>query len=143
MICSRHRRAAAFTLFEVVLAAAILVVGLVALIQAVSVGAAVLDVAQKQTVAGQIIHGELERIHRTNFNQVMVPGDAQPVALTINSDFHAVCPSATATELVTLEQPNLKKVSVTVTWIGNTGRRYTRTGFTYSGNNGLYVAYQR
>ena len=38
---------------------------------------------------------------------------------------------------------DLKQITFTVSWTGNTGRSYTRSGSTYVGKNGLYVTYQR
>lgn len=142
MLSDHRRRSAAFTLFEVVLASAVLVVGFVALIEVVSTGSAVLDVAQKQGVAGQIIHGEIARIHRTSYDQIAVSAGGDPVTITVPADLLAACPSAVAKELVTAESGTLKKVGISVTWVGNTGRHYTRTGSTYAAKNGLYVAYQ-
>src|SRR5262245_61523782 len=53
---------AGFTLIEVMMAAAILVVGFIGLIQVVTIGSATRDTARKQQIAVQIMEGEIERL---------------------------------------------------------------------------------
>ncbi len=128
------------------MAAAVLILGLVAMISTVTSGARVLDVAQKQTVASQIIRSEIERIHGSEFSLTdqPTPQDPTPITspVTVRPEFAAIGPLCTCNETTTLIQPGLKQVTITVTWRGNTGQNYTRTDFTYWGKNGLYVAYQ-
>lgn len=40
-------------------------------------------------------------------------------------------------------QNTLKNITITVTWTGKNGRTYSRSSFTYFGQNGLYLAFQR
>ena len=51
-----------FTLVEVMMAAVILVVGFIGLIQAVTIGSETLDTARKQQVADQIMAAEIEQL---------------------------------------------------------------------------------
>jgi prepilin-type N-terminal cleavage/methylation domain-containing protein len=57
-----NSRRAGFTLVEVMMAATILVVGFIGLIQAVTIGSETLDTARKQQVATQIIAAEIEQL---------------------------------------------------------------------------------
>jgi prepilin-type N-terminal cleavage/methylation domain-containing protein len=55
-------RPAGFTLVEVMMAATILVVGFVGLIQAVTIGSETLDTARKQQIATQLVLEEIARL---------------------------------------------------------------------------------
>jgi prepilin-type N-terminal cleavage/methylation domain-containing protein len=59
---------AGFTLIEVMMAAAILVVGFIGLIQAVTIGSETVDTARKQQVATQIMDAEIERLRGQTWN---------------------------------------------------------------------------
>jgi Tfp pilus assembly protein PilV len=54
--------ASGFTLVEVMMAATILVVGFIGLIEAVTIGSEMIDTSRKQQVAMQIIAGEIESL---------------------------------------------------------------------------------
>jgi hypothetical protein len=53
---------AAFTIMEVALAATVLALTLVGMINVVEAGTQMLDVARKQTIASQILHGEIDQL---------------------------------------------------------------------------------
>ena len=138
----QHDTPKGFTLIEVLLAAVVMLAGIVGMMQAVTSGSEMLDVSRKQTVATQIIHNEIEKIRVSDWTDV----DALPTVatnLTLNSSFQASSPSFKCSRTIALVKADLKQVTYTVTWTGSTGRSYSRSGSTYVGKNGLYVAYQR
>jgi prepilin-type N-terminal cleavage/methylation domain-containing protein len=59
---AKGARVSGFTLIEVMMAATILVVGFIGLIQAVTIGSEMIDTSRKQQVAMQIMAGEIERL---------------------------------------------------------------------------------
>ena len=59
----RAQRREAFTLVEVMLAAAVMLAGVVGMIQVIASGSEMLDLARKQTIAAQIIQNEIGKLH--------------------------------------------------------------------------------
>ena len=57
-----NRPAQGFTLIEVMMAATILVVGFIGMIQTMSVSSTMMDAARRQTLASQIIDLEIEEL---------------------------------------------------------------------------------
>ena len=163
----RHqRRSAAFTLVEVMMAAAVMIAGVVGMMQVIVSGSEMLDVSRKQTVATQIIHGEIDRIRTNTWSQLsngttaITLADAASPNSTSARYTQTAYPemwamltrsSFTCTRVISDVRTDLKKIQFTVTWKGNTNRvvgsvntrQYSRTGSTYFGKNGLYVTYQR
>jgi len=119
-----------------------MIAAVVGMIQVVITGSEMLDVSRKQTVAMQIIHAQIDSIRLSNWTTV----NALPTASTsvaINSSLQTVSTGFTCTRTISLVRTDLKQVTFTVAWTGNTGRAYSRSGSTYVGKNGLYVTYQR
>jgi hypothetical protein len=163
MHCKRHILSPSprgFTVVEVMLAAAIMVAGIVGMMFAVTSGAEMLDTSRKQTIATQIMHGELERIRVSDWTKLValtpdfpMEGTQQGYAETkgprlvqwISSD--AAFPQNVFRVSRTLKYtgPEKNRLAITyqVNWTGTSGRAYSRTSSTFVGKNGLYVAYQR
>jgi Tfp pilus assembly protein PilV len=132
----------AFTLVEVLMAAVIMLVGVVGMIDAIKIGSEMLDLSRKQTIAIQIIHSEIDRVRLSSWT------DVQQLPATLSYDlskigFQGINQGFACTRVVSDVRTDLKKITYTVTWKGNTGRSYSRSSSTYVGKNGLYVAYQR
>jgi len=141
----------AFTLVEVMIAACVLILTIVGMIQVIVSGSEMLDVSRKQTIAMQIIHGQLDNIRLSNWTQVSalttprtvnVDGGDQS-GFVFGSNLPAISKGFTCKRTITDVRTDLKQITFTVTWTGNTGRSYSRTGSTYVAKNGLYVTYQR
>jgi len=144
---SHHRaRRRAFTLLEVMMAATVLLLGIVGMIQVVIAGSEMLDVSRKQTIATQIIRSEIDNLHASDWTQVSAFAlSPTTTTITINSSFQAISQGFQCQREVwdVKADHTLRKITFTVTWTGNTGRPYSRSGSTYFGKNGLYVTYQR
>jgi len=152
---SQRPSRSAFTLVEVTVAAGVMALALVGMIQVVVSGSEMLDVARKQTIATQIIHGQIDQIRLLTWTQVGALGSTDSIAVQSGDDrtsgrmfifgtnLPVVAQGFTLTRTITTVRTDLKEVTFTVTWKGNTGRSHTRTGSTYVGKNGLYVSYQR
>ena len=153
---SRRSVVDGFTLVEVMMAAAVMLLALVGMIQVIVSGSEMLDMSRKQTIAMQIIHGQIDNIRLSSWSTV----NAYPASRTVNVDdsnqstnisygfvFGSSLPGLskgfTCTRSVSTVRTDLKQITFTVIWRSNTGRTYQRTGSTYYGNNGLYVTYQR
>jgi prepilin-type N-terminal cleavage/methylation domain-containing protein len=155
MAGNRQSQQRGLTLIEVMLAAAVLAVALVGMIQVVVSGSEMLDVSRKQTIAMQIIHGQIEQVRLLNWTQIGALGSTDTVSVEagdntssgkmfiFGSNLPAIAKGFMCTRTVADVRTDLKQVTITVTWTGNTGRSYSRSGSTYVAKDGLYVTYQR
>jgi prepilin-type N-terminal cleavage/methylation domain-containing protein len=149
-----------FTLVEVMMAATILVVGFIGLIQAVTVSSAMMDTARRQTLASEIINHEIEKLRLVPWSVVtgtdIVGLPAGPTSVAIDAQFNAaIAASGAAFSLsrsVADPVANLREVTFTVTWVVTTSRRsggslltftYTRKNSAYFSKYGLNLTYQR
>jgi hypothetical protein len=150
---------AAFTIMEVALAATVLALTLMGMIEVIETGSRVLDLSRKQTLAEQIIRSELDQVRLQNWNTILLlPSTLTPLTTT------GVAPTAAAPLYLDPAFPayfscqyqclpvndaggtpvnNLVQITFYVSWTGMTGGTYTRIGTTYVGKNGLILSYQR
>lgn len=169
----RHARAGGFTLVEVMVAAVVMLMAIVGMMQVITYGSEMLDLARKQTLAMQIVHGQLDNLRLSDWTTI----SAYPASRTVNVDasnqttnisygfvfgpvktsnnpgdvdltdnvltLPELATGFTCTRTVTTVRTDLKQITFSVAWRSNTGRQYTRSGSTYFGRNGLYVTYQR
>lgn len=160
---------AGFTLIEVGMGALILVVGFIGIIQAVTIGSQMLDTAQKQQVAVQIIDAEIERlragaldassistlINGTTYTITVdsagsVSGNTAYFALSSNATMSALAKNFTVSMKRSDVRTNFHKIVFTVTWTGNMwtggtvrGLAYSRSAEMYFGLNGLQLSFQK
>lgn len=80
----QHRPQAAFSIVDVMMGATILVVGLMGLIQAVTIGSEMLATARRQTLAAQILDQEIENIRFETWSTIS--GYALDVAESVEID---------------------------------------------------------
>ncbi len=156
-VVPRSKPSAAFTLIEVMMAAAVLIAGLVGMIQAVSSGSQIQALATKQTIAMKIIQNEIAKVHVQNWSVVSsyplnTNADiSSTVTDTTNDSYQSAAGNLqnfTCYRYVTLVKTDMLMITYTVQWqtgvVGNPNMQtYSRKGSTYVANNGLYVAYQR
>lgn len=145
-----------FTLIEVMLAATVMLAGIVGMMHVITSGAEMLDVSRKQTIATQIMHGEIERVRLSDWSQITALSTIQPAQGYADAGSGRIVQWVSNAESIPSNafkvsrqvendavRSNWKKISYTVSWVGNTGHPYSRSTSTYVGKNGLYVAYQR
>ena len=90
-----HRKEAAFSIVDVMMGATILVVGLMGLIQAVTIGSEMLATARRQTLAAQILDQEIENLRFQTWATISGYA-AGPTTITIDSRFRQAWSSSTA-----------------------------------------------
>lgn len=148
--------------------AAILVVGFIGLIQAVTINSSFIDTARKQQIATQIIEGEFEALHSATWANVAGLADGTTYSMSVdyngnatgsttrfeldnNSELLAIAKGFTCSLKSTYLRPSgattatvtFLKVTCTVTWTGNTGQSHTRSMDAYFGKYGLNLSYQK
>jgi len=154
-----------FTIMEVALAATVLALTLVGMIQVVDSGSEMLDLSRKQTIAGQILHSEIDQVRLqswttltnypagpTQFTTTLGP-EYDPVLAGLAQQLGGSFPYTLTRTVSCIEppgnpypyavQPLLLQVTFTVGWTGVTGHPYLRRSTTYVSQNGLSAAYQR
>lgn len=141
------------------LAATVMLAGIVGAIQVLVSGSEMLETSRKQAIALQIIDTELARVRMSNLstwssttvptaltNSTFTVASRYPASNYPNTDFQNLIKNFSCTRTVTAPigtRTDFKQVTVKVTWTNHNGRSYTRSGTTYIAKNGLYVSYQR
>lgn len=148
-----HRKRA-FTLIEVAFGATILVVGLVGMMHAITLGSEMLDTARKQQIAVHLIEAELERIRSLPWDDSDSTADelcirdlpnrtsANPLAAT--GYLAEVATGFVITRNVTNWKSSTtgRVITITVTWSNIRGRTVTRSGTGYFAKSGWQQSYQ-
>jgi hypothetical protein len=141
-----------FTIVEVMMGAAVMVLAITTSITTLQSGFVALDTARNITLASQIMQSELERMRLKDWNTVN-PYPAGPTTLRLVTDLAdltsttAFVPSAalasrfTLTRAVSDLHTDMKKIVFTVTWTSYDARPQTRSYTAYYGKNGLYDFY--
>ncbi len=143
------------TIVEVCIASTVVLIGVVGLIQALTIGAAMLETSRSQTLAAQIIQHEIGQLRLLEWDDtgtsakdadILALGtDNAYTALSAKPDsypFKTVAPAFAVKKTVSNVQTDLRRVVLSVQWTSKvTGRTYTRTGETYLGKNGLHASY--
>jgi uncharacterized protein (TIGR02598 family) len=158
------RSRSGFTLIEVALASTILLVGFVGMVEALAIGAEMLDTARKQSIAAQIIQGEIDYLRMQDWNtMVQVLSNQSQIRLDTNpSNPNSGCRHLYGTSLSNIPirsltygwqvtnvrtdgsgNPVLRQVTITVTWASITGKPHSRSANVYIGKYGLNVSYKK
>ena len=153
----RHFCPAGFTLVEVMMAALILVVGFIGMIEAVGLGSKMMDAARRQTLAAQILNHEIEKLRLSSWTTINALA-AGPTTITIDSQFTTAIAASGATYTLSrsvsdVVSGSIREVTFTATWVVSTSRRdtggslltftYTRSNSAWFGKYGLNQSYQR
>ncbi|MBI3887268.1 MAG: hypothetical protein HY302_16305 [Opitutae bacterium] len=139
----RCDRRSAFTLLEVMFAAAVMTLAITTSITAMQRAFVALDSARNITIAGQILQNEMEKMRLKDWATVDAY-PAGPTALTIDTNFtsNAVIGNRFAlSRTVTTVRSGMKELRYTVTWTSLDRRTLTHTYFTYYGQYGMYDYY--
>ena len=118
------------------------------MIQALALGAEMLDTAKKQTLAAQIVQAEVEYLRM----QTTLPTSASANTLSTYPDFSSTSLATIAGTAVTFSRtvttpdanfPNLRQITMTVNWTSITGKSHSRSCNVYISKYGLNVSYQQ
>ena len=104
MISPQLTRRRGFTLIEVALASTILLVGFVGMIEALAVGSEMLDTARKQTIAAQIMQGEIEYLRLQSWSTIQG-------LTTTTSDYLSNYPEFNTSSLATIAGTTPQRVA--------------------------------
>lgn len=139
----RGRRA--FTLIEVMVAAAVLAVALSSAIIVIQSGFRNLDIARTSTAASQIIQSEMERLRLLNWAAISaLPASAQvDIPSSHSSSVVAGGRVSIVRTVSTVSGRNgeMKAITLTATWTGTSGHTHTRIFKMRYAKNGLFDYY--
>ena len=121
---------------------------LMGMIGVIESGAKMQSLSRQQTLAGQILKNDMEKLRTCDFSVISgYSSHATTVALdsgfTNIANIYSETRTATTLQTDASYSPTLIQVTYTVSWTGITGTTYSRSSTTYVGKNGLSVTYQR
>ena len=144
-----------FALFEVMVAATILVLIIATSLTVLQTGMRAVDTARNMTLAGQISQSALEVLRLQNWTQITaLPGSStvtisdaisSGTSTTLDATLNSVTSRFTCTRTVTAPKANMRLITITVSWRGNDGRAHSISSQARYAKNGLndyiYVAH--
>lgn len=144
--CRPTRRYGAFTIVEVMLAAAVMALAIGTSIPVLQRGFLMIDTARNLVIAGQILQSEIEKMRVSPWGSTAtVTGiadytNSSPV-ITIDTVFTSnsfISNRFTLTRTMADPKPDLRQITLTVTWTNYDGRPLSRSYTTYYARYGLY-----
>lgn len=153
-----RRGARGFTIIEVMMAAAILVVGFMGMIQALTIGSEMMATARRQTLANQMITQEIEKLRLTDWSSLPPSGTSSLTPDASFTDAIAACGltpsgitlSRTVTDLDVDADgtTDLKEITITLSWSkgatsASQAATYMRSMRAYFGKYGVNLNTQR
>ena len=134
------RRIHAFTIAEVMMAAAVMALAITTAITTMQRGFIALDAARGTSYAAQIMQTEMEKIRLQNWTTVSAYSSSA-TTLTIDSSFTSnsyIGNRYTLTRTATTVHTGMLQITLTISWRTYDGRTESRSCTTYYGQNGLY-----
>jgi Tfp pilus assembly protein PilV len=144
-----------FTLFEVMLAAFVLVLVIATSLTVVQVGMRAVDTARSMTLANQICQSAIEVLRLQNWAQISALPSVATVDIpsvissgsstALDNTLNSFAGLFTCTRTVSDPKTNMRVITISVTWTGNDGRphsvstqaRYAKNGL----NDYIYVSH--
>jgi uncharacterized protein (TIGR02598 family) len=146
-----RKKGRGFTLIEVALGVTILAVGFMGMVEGMVVGYEMLETAHNQTLAAQIIQGEVEYLRMQPWSTIQSLSSTSAANLSNYTEFASTSLASVAGTKLTFARQmaasdphtNLRQVTMTVTWTSFTGKSHSRSCSAYLGKYGLNVSYQK
>ncbi len=126
-----------FTLFEVMISAIVLILGITTAITTLQRGFQALDTARNTTYASQVMQSELERLRLKSWSQMQTLQDSNDSAVTATSVAGSVG-SFQCVRTIRDLKTDMKEITLVSTWRGYDGRPHTLSYITRYGKSGLY-----
>lgn len=136
-----HRKAAGFTIVEVMMAAIVMAFAITTSITTMQRGFLAVDTARSITIAGQIMQSEFEKMRLVPWTTVDAYAINEDTPVTVDVSFTSnafIGTRFTMTRRVTVVRTGMKQITLTSTWRSIDGRDISRSYSSYYGQNGLY-----
>jgi len=149
------KTSAGFTILEVALAATVMVLCISGAVFTLQRGTVAIDVARKTTLASQIIQSEMERIRLLSWTDISsIPEDEKqevdlanifPVTTAADKAIYDLMDKtfdrSLEADTVAGTDGEIRRITITVSWVGNDGITRYRSSFTEYCKDGLYAYY--
>lgn len=126
-------RRRAFTLAEVMVAAAVLAFGIVSVVTVSQRGLQALDTARNLTAASQLMQSEMERLRLMSWAQLQALQDSGETTVALEGGGGRY----TCTREIRDVKTGMKEITLVATWRGYDGRPHTARLITRYGRTGL------
>ena len=130
-------RRAAFTLVEVMVAATVLVFGILTALSVLQRGNQAFDTARNLSLASQLMQGEMERLRLMSWAQLDALQQSGETKVALDPGAGAAGERFQCTRSITDVKTNMKEITLTATWNGYDGRPHTAKLITRYGRTGL------
>lgn len=137
----------AFTIFEVMMAATILVLVISSSITVLQTGMRAVDTARNMTLASQICQSALEVLRLQNWTKISaLPASSQVnigdaissgTATRLDTTLTNITARFTCTQTVSDPKANMRLITIAVSWHGNDGRSHSLSSQARYAKNGL------
>jgi type II secretory pathway pseudopilin PulG len=128
-------RLRAFTIIEVMVAATVLIFGIVAAIATLQRGFQALDTARNLTAASQLMQSEMERVRLLSWSQLQALQDSG--GTTVATEPGANAARFNCTREISEVKTDMKQITLTAQWSGYDGRAHNARLITRYGKSGL------
>jgi type II secretory pathway pseudopilin PulG len=132
-----RRRRAAFTLVEVMVAATVLVFGIVTALSVLQRGNQAFDQARNLALASQLMQGEMERLRLMGWAQLDALQRSGDTVVALDANAGAAGARFRCIRVISDVKTNMKEITLTATWNGYDGRPHTARLITRYGRTGL------
>jgi type II secretory pathway pseudopilin PulG len=133
-----RRGISGFTIVEVMVAAVVLVLGIVTAITTLQRGFQALDTARHYTFASQAMQSELERLRLKNWAQLQTLQDSRDTTVVVPAVAGADAGAFACTRVINDLKTDMKEIVLISTWRGYDGRPHTLRLVTRYSKSGLY-----
>ncbi len=126
------RATRSFTIVEVMVAATVLIFGIVSAVTVSQRGLQAVDTARNLTVASQLMQDEMERVRLMSWAQLQALQQSGDTTVPLAAPARFTC-----SREITDVKADMKQISLTATWRGYDGRAHTARLITRYSHNGL------
>ncbi|MEO7412337.1 MAG: prepilin-type N-terminal cleavage/methylation domain-containing protein [Opitutaceae bacterium] len=127
-----------FTLVEVMIAATVLVLGIVSSITALQSGLQAIDNARNYTAAAQLLQNEMERLRLKSWAQLQTLSESGDTAVQVPASLKSGGIPFSCTRQITDLKTDMKQIALVASWRGYDGRTHSAKLLTRYGKTGLY-----
>lgn len=148
---NRRSTQAGFTIFEVMMASIIMVLGITTSLTTITYGMRAIDTARNSTLAAQIMQSEMENIRLLNWAQLTALPASETVNISsvissgsstaLDAKLNTIISKFTCARTITTPKTNMREITLTVSWTGKDGRSHSNSYVTRYCKDGLYDFY--
>jgi Tfp pilus assembly protein PilV len=149
---ARNRsRQRGFSIFEVMMASIIMVLGITTSLTTITYGMRAVDTARNTTLAAQIMQSEMENIRLLNWAQLTALPASETVDIaaivssgsssTLDATLNNIISKFTCVRTISTPKTDMREVALAISWNGQDGRSHSNSYVTRYCKNGLYDFY--